>query len=573
MVMNNRYFKAKLLSSLQIAASTLLVSLIMGLPTHSIAQESKSDAEPQKTSETTPANSQVPPSKNRRVTNFEWDPIPQAKSYEIEISPIGTETKHEPFRFTVTDPLWNGELKPGKYTMRLRSRDRRGVPGEWSGAEEFYVKLYAPKAVFPLANNAVNSNEEDTFELGLKWEYQSEASRYKIHIEDESKTFSQDLESTEGTVKVKVPVARKYTWTITGYDKQGKEGEPFGDAIPFSVIAKKLDTPKLEIPETSYVRNLKWEPINNAANYKYTLLKKGTDRKWRMFKEEEITSTTIVFDQKWKGGEYKMTVGAQAPLRTPSKLHTIVFKVANGDRSEAAEKKALMRKSIDRTVDWYFIASYLITQIQYAAINVDHGSAPSTGAIGGTGRLGAGYLSESTPFGFLGIVDLSGFIIGQKNYTYPSLEGHGIFRWASGDLGEIRISGGAYYKEIPEILGDAETQTYTVSQIGVVGIHGGGEYWYSLNSKLGIQVNGRVYFPLSGKTPNGKSIIASPSYQFGFLGSLRLNQKATGLMGYAYRKDQVDYQASNPTAISAGYSSNKTSVTGHYLNFFLEWDF
>ncbi len=513
-----------------------------------------------------------PSSKSRRVTNFEWDPIAQAKSYEIEITPVGAEKK-EPYRFTVNDPVWNGELKPGKYTMRLRSRDRRGVPGDWSSPEEFYVKLYAPKPLSPLAQVQIKSNETETYELTLQWEYQSEASKYKIHIEDETKRFMQDLESSEGQIKVKVPVARNYSWSITGFDKQGKEGEVFGGAIPFTVLGKKLETPKIDIPESPYVRELRWNAVPHTEKYKYSLLRKGNDRKWRKFKEEDVTETTLLFDPKWKGGEYKLNVSSSGTLREVSKQHSIVFRVVNGDRSVAAEQKASMRKAIERTVDWYFIASYLITQIQYSAVNVDQGSAPSTGAIGGTGRLGAGYLDENSPFGFLGIVDLSGFIIGQKNYTYPGLEAHGIFRWASGELGEIRISGGAYYKEIPEILGNAETGEFKVSQLGAFGLHGGGEYWYSLNSKLGLQVNGRVYFPVSGKTPNGKPLIASPSYQFGFLGSLRLNPKATGLMGYAFRKDEINYQASNATALAAGYSSNKTSVVGHYLNFFLEWDF
>jgi hypothetical protein len=528
--------------------------------------------------EATPENSlTLPPpieAKNRRVTNFEWDPIAQAKSYEIEISPINQASeKMRPFRFTVESPSWNGELKPGKYTMRLRSRDRRGVPGDWSNAEPFQVKLYAPTPVNPLSNQIIQADDESSYEVSMQWESQSEASNYKIHIEDEAKTFLQDLETTEHSLKIKLPVAKRYNWTIVGYDKHGQEGERFNSPIPFTLMGKKLDTPKVAAPETSFVRSLQWEAVPHGERYSYKLLRKGNDRKWVNLKEEELSETTITFDPKWKGGEYKLSVIANGVLREPSNTHSIIFSVAKGDRSPAAEQRANMRNSIERTSDWYGVASYLITQIQYAAINVDQGSAPSTGAIGGTGRIGAGYLASSTPFGFLGIVDFSGFVIGQKNYTYPGLEAHGIFRWSSGELGEIRISGGSYYKEIPEILGNASTGEFKVSQIGALGLHGGGEYWYSLNSKIGLQLNGRLYLPVRGKTPNGQSLIATPSYQFGFLGSLRLNSKMTGLMGYAYRKDQLDYQASNATAIASGYTTNKTSVVGHYLNFFFEWDF
>jgi hypothetical protein len=93
-----------------------------------------------------------------------------------------------------------------------------------------------------------------------------------------------------------------------------------------------------------------------------------------------------------------------------------------------------------------------------------------------------------------------------------------------------------------------------------------------MTSKLGLQLNGRIYFPISGKTPTRAKINVTPSLQFGFLGSLRLNEKATGLMGYAYRKDQTNYKVTNVDSLTAGNTSNTSSIVGHYLNFLLEWD-
>ena len=517
--------------------------------------------------------SPINPPVSQRVTSFEWDPINQAKSYELEIIAIGQPGEQKDiFRFTVNEASWRGELKPGLYSMKLRSRDRRGVPGEWSTPEQFYVKLYAPVILFPLKQQILKSNQDENYELTLQWEFQSEASRYQIHIEDSSKNFVRDLETSENNIKISVPVAKNYSWSIKGFDKQGKEGEQITESIPFQILGKKLITPKVKRPENPFVRNLEWSTVPFSENYKYILYFRNTERKWSPFKEEKTSATNFSFDPKWSGGEYKLSVYAESPLREQSKTHSLVFKVATGDRSPEAEVRAAVRQSINRTVDWYFMASYLITQIQYSSVNVDQGSAPTLNALGGTGRLGAGYLSENNPYGFLGIVDLSGFIIDRKNYTYPGLEAQGIIRWSSGTFGEFRLSGGGYYKEIPEIIGDSLTGDISVSQLKALGLHAGGEYWYSLNSKLGVQINGRVYIPISGKTPNSQKMNPTPSYQFGFLGSLRLNSKATGLMGYAYRKDQIEYKATNSTAIAAGYTQNTTSVVGHYLNFFLEWD-
>lgn len=512
--------------------------------------------------------------KSRRLTEFEWDPIDNAKSYEIEIKPINEgQTSQTPYLFSVTNPRWAGELKPGKYSMRLRSRDKRGVPGDWNKRVTFYVKLEAPKILSPKPDEIIESNDAENYKIELKWALQTEAKKYIIHIEDEYKRFSQDLEREETDLRVKLPVARKYLVTMMGIDKNGQGSEPFGPPLTFTIIGKKLETPRIDEPTSPFVRKLTWEPIPFSETYSYELLRRAPNRKWVPFKADDKNKTNkLEFEPQWKGGEYKLSVTANAKNRLPSSTHSLIFEVAMGDRSIAAEQIAQMRESIARTNNWYLVASYLITQIEYSANNFDKGSSPHTLALGGTGRLGAGYLAEKSPYGFLGIADFSGFIIGQKNYTYPSFEGHGIVRFASSSLSELRLSGGAYYKELPEVLGYAETGEYSLSQLGALGFHGGGEFWYSLNPKLGIQMNARVYYPLAGKTPSGKPLVATPSYQFGFLGSLRLNKKATGLMGYAYRNDQIDYQVSNNRALDAGHTINHTSVIGHYLNFFLEWD-
>lgn len=509
--------------------------------------------------------------KKRRLTNFEWDPMPGAKSYEIEIKPKKGDGK--PYLFNVSTTAWNGDLKPGKYTMRLRSKDHRGVPGEWSGAEEFTVKLQPIELIFPKENSEVNSGESDTADVDFSWEESPYAKSYDVIIKDASGKILSSTTETSNKFSIKLPVAAKYSWTVIGTDEFNEKGQSSDSPSQFTLLGKQLDLPRIIEPETPYVRQINWDKVEQAEKYQVSLKRKDNNsKKWKVVVEEEKTTNSLEFPSSYKGGTYQIKVTALGNLRQKSKSHQIIFPVANGDRSAAAEEKAKNRKSIDRTKGWYGIASYLITQIQYVAINLDKGSGPSTNAFGGTGRLGAGWFSENSPMGFLGILDLSGFLIDQKNYTYPSMEVHGIYRIVSGALGEMRFSAGGYYKEIPEILANARTETFSVTQLGATGAHAGGEYWYSMTAKLGLQMNGRVYFPLSGKTPNGQPIIPSLSYQYGFLGSYRLNEKATGLVGYAYRLDVIKYKSTN-TDVESDFTSNQTSVSGSYLNFLLEWDF
>ncbi len=555
-----------------------MTAIILAIATPAFSQESPDATGTINTSEpsaaATPAEQMPGPDRTRRTTSLEWTPVPKAKSYDIEITPIGrVDGNKTPYLFSVEAPSWEDELKPGKYSMRLRSRDRRNVPGEWSPPEFFQVKLYAPKLISPLAQDEIKSPSAELHTLNLKWEEQSEASLYKIHISDESKTFTQNLETTKNELTLKVPVARKYQWSIVGFDKQGHEGESLNAPVPFTIIGKPLQTPRIMPPETSFVRQLNWEASPHAEKYTYVISRrdKVKNRKWSKFQEGETTNTALPFNTSWKGGEYRLSVTAHGKLRNRSKTHSLIFDVSSGYRSIAAEKRATLRKSIIRTDDWYFIASYFFTQIQYQSVNGDKEAESNFSAVGGTGRVGMGYFSTNNPYGFLGILDFSGFTIDSKTYKYPSAEAHGTFRLASDALGEVRVSGGLYLKSLPEVIGQS-SDDFTVKSLDAFGVHGGGEYWYPLSSRLGLQINGRIYYPIGGKTPTGASIVPSPSLQFGVLGSLRLNNKATGLMGYAYRKDQTIYKVTESTSLANGYKTNTSSVVGHYLNFLLEWD-
>ncbi|MBC7371141.1 MAG: hypothetical protein H7326_06230, partial [Bdellovibrionaceae bacterium] len=240
---------------------------------------------------------------------------------------------------------------------------------------------------------------------------------------------------------------------------------------------------------------------------------------------------------------------------------------------------ALVRKSIDRVSGWYAIASYLITQINYRGESPETGGLTTTTALGGTGRMGAGYFTKDDKWGFLTIVDMSGFTISGTNRTYASVEMSGISRYISGERGETRLIGGLYYKEIPQLIG---TPSMTVGssavdfvQTSVLGPHVGAEYWYSITPKFGVQTNGHLYYSLATmKSPNGNPVEPRISYQLGLMGSYRFNNQFTGLMGLTQRYDEVAYKANKTGAAFQGNGEyDVTQITGSYLSFYAEYGF
>src|SRR4029079_8399755 len=111
---------------------------------------------------------------------------------------------------------------------------------------------------------------------------------------------------------------------------------------------------------------------------------------------------------------------------------------------------------------------------------------------------------------------------------------------------------------------DSTTQQMKLSTVGPVL---GATLLHGLTRSLGMQANLQIYHSTMGmKTPSGGPNKGELSYQAGLLGSLSLRPGLIGFMGYAYRVENGSYSSAN-----AG--DNKIQLSGHYVNFLLEYGF
>ncbi len=513
----------------------------------------------------------------RRLVNFEWETINNAKSYDIEIFQSNKKDSKK-FSFKVKEAAWNGRLSAGKYQMKLRAVDSRGVPGEWGAPIEFDVNLENVVTKLPTANAIINSKDEKFEEVTLEWSPVGGAEAYLIELHGETTAFDKTDTTDKTSYKINLPVAGRFTWKVSAKNTGGMASDAIS-VSQFSVLAAKIEKPKIETPESDFVRELKWSHPAYAEQFDYVVNRYNKQtKKWEpVVTGKDQKDSSVSLDEKAPGGDYKISVRAKSNLRQNSEVASQVFKVRNGARTPAAEYTAMVRKSIERMSEWYGIASYLVTQINYSSVYQETQTALSYSAIGGTGRVGLGWFSPASPWGFLSILDMSGFTYDGTNITFASLEASSVWRKTIGERGELRSQIGLYYKEIPGTIGDAFTGTISNELIATVGPHAGVEYWHSMTPKLGLQANAHLYMSaLKMKTPNGQGIEPSMSTQFGFLGSWRFNSKFTGLMGYARREDRIKYKAGS---LSSQFSSTSTSrsnesvVQGDYLNFFAEYAF
>lgn len=513
----------------------------------------------------------------QRNVEFEWEDIDGAKSYELEFQQ-GTKV----LKFKTNQPIWAGPLKPGIYNMRLRAKDKRGVPGDWSPPEEFKVGLETPQIISPAPQAKIKTEENEKSEVAFNWKTVGGAEKYEFEINSHDGTFSKKEVLSENKISLTLIVAKKYKWKIKAI---GMNTESDNAAIDeFTLFGKKIDAPELQKPENDFVREIKWTQPEFAGEYNL-VIKKYNNRikKWENI--ETIPShkqTTYVFNPRWTGGKYRFQLIAKSDLRPDSDMKRMDFQVRSGDRSPAAEEVATVRQSIERLSGWYGIASYLVTSINYSGIDPSSRvSTPSYDGIGGTGRLGLGYLSAKNPWGFIGIVDLGGMTdVYNRTFTYASTEFNAVYRTSLGDRSELRQQIGLFYKEIPEYTasvriegGQETTSVNPVQYLNTLGPHYGFEFWYAFNPKLGFQFNSHFYPSIvKVKTPNGRDLVPTLSYQFGIMGSYRIISNITGLAGYAYRQDTASYKSSVTSGSLAKEGDVNTAILkGHYLNLFLEW--
>lgn len=517
------------------------------------------------------------PEPHRRLVNFEWEEIPSAKAYELLIKTeknINGETSE--YKFIVDSAAWSGKLIPGTYSMKLRSLDHRKVPGNWSEPSQFSVALDTVALVTPAANNNFSSESSTEEKMEFSWKPVAGADFYTFEISSDDSLIKITKDIPEANIKLDLPVAKKYTWKVSAHNKNDIHSEATSVA-QFQIMGKPIQAPKILQPENEFVRELTWEKIDYAESYTLNLVKYNPEtKKWQKIATiKNHTENKYTFPNDYSGGQYQLLVTPVSPLRPSPKPQKVSFTVANGDRSPASEYRTLIRQSIDRTNGWYMLASYMVTNIEYRGKSPELNSHVNYNALGGTLRLGGGYMSPKSEYGFNSIVDFSGFNFEGSVKTYSGLEVNGIYRRAVGTKGEFRALSGPYYRELPETMADSYLYSTQDNKVSVAGLHAGAEYWYSFNPKVGLQVNYHMYLPVAKiDTPNGKDIGHELSTSLGFMGSYRWNKSTTLLGGYTFKEENFSYKSTTGSSSYADENSeNSSTIKGHYVNLYVEWSF
>jgi hypothetical protein len=511
----------------------------------------------------------------RRNVLIEWEKIDGASAYEVQVVRKDDSMK-KPLRFKTKEPKWSATIKPGLYNMQIRSYDDRGVPGDWSPPSELTVKLPAIIALAPSANEVVNASAEKSDEVRFKWEPVSGAIKYRIHAQSASGAWTADKDVDTNSATLDAPAGEFINWTVVAIDDKDETGDTWEAPQSFELRGPPLAKPDIEKPISTYLKELKWKQPDFASNYSYTLkyLNPQT-KKWEQIDTKSGQSENVIkLDTSRPTGRYRLYVQAKAERRKPSPYAQLDFDMRGGYEDEKSVDNAILRESITKPTKFYAIASYLVTKIDYTQKDFDNNASTHFAAVGGTGRVGLGYQPPDNKWGGFGIIDYSGFVIKGQNFKFASMEAHVTRKLEFGQGGLLLFGTGLYSKELPAVKGTPTDGFEGLGKARTMGPHAGFTYWTPISSRFGLQANARAYYSVMGGGPSGEKIHSSLSYQYGLLGSYRLNKVWMGYIGYAYRIDDAQWASKGGmTSYTESGQVNQITIQGHYLNLILDFSF
>ena len=516
--------------------------------------------------------------------DFVWPQVSGAQDYEMELAGGNGVDSHK-----VLTPEWHGPYKAGNYRVRSRARKADGSYTDWSSTQSLEVLSQSPNVTSPAFNAQIETKDKIETHIDFNWTRSVGAAKYRLEaqaIDLQGKPIGEaaiNEVTTSTSYSAKLEVGKGYAWKLSPLNANGEMIEASVVSSQLLVLGSELSAPKIDNPGTRYVNQLNWHSTDVNKTFDYSLQRWDAGKKgWvKVVQKRKSTEVTIPFKAEYPGGNYRIAVRSVADYRKPSEFNILEFPVHDGDRSPEATEAQRRREFLEPISGLYFLASYLITNMSYTGNDAETNSSIAFSALGGTGRLGVGYNPPQSQFGILGLVDLSGFQISQKNYTFASSEAHVQWRQNHGN-NQYRYSAGLFYKELVEVRGTLGQLSMTdVATVATAGPHAGIEAVHALNENYGVQFNARIYMSMMGlKTPNGGAISPTFSYQLGVLGSRKLSPNAIGYIGYAYRGDNAAYKSTanddssgSITSLAGPDSLQQIGVSGHYLNLIYEWSY
>ncbi|MCF7802570.1 MAG: fibronectin type III domain-containing protein [Candidatus Marinimicrobia bacterium] len=235
------------------------------------------------------------------TVNFQWNSIPNAENYHIQVGADSEFSQLEGEVDSVTNESIEiaGLPKETVLHWRVRAANANGF-GQWSASRQFTTTnqegVPAPPEIVSPADDSTNLPLETT----LDWAPAEYADHYDLQVSTDS-TFSTTIVSLSDVTSTQYPIQNleydtDYFWRVNASNQAGTS--PWTVPHLFTTVMEAPTTPVLVAPEdrterTSTTPELVWEQAERAENYRIQI---GRDQAFNttVLDSTNIDSTTFV---------------------------------------------------------------------------------------------------------------------------------------------------------------------------------------------------------------------------------------------------------------------------------------
>lgn len=251
-----------------------------------------------------------------RWIDIEWEEVPEAKEYQIELFQEVQGQNVPRGKYKTDSAAWSNAVQPGKYSLRLRSVDNRGVPGEWSEIIPLKVRMKNPLMLRPVASDKIT---EPLIEF--EWAPVPGAHQYQLVVRNQQKEIIHNAVTTELKTSVYVENLGQIQWAVFALEKdeEAKGQDQWKDPYfrMFNRVPGVLEAPKVYLDLTDKVK-LSWDRVKLAQAYEIDYLPPpDAGEKNRRFRVK--LSPLSFAAMRLKDGVTTLTIKSMAPGHKDSK--------------------------------------------------------------------------------------------------------------------------------------------------------------------------------------------------------------------------------------------------------------
>lgn len=265
----------------------------------------------------------------KRIVEIEWDEVPYATEYQLQI--YDGRTKKFIKTFTSTTNLFKLNVKMGKYFFRSRIRDRFERTSEWTDLAELIIAPPPTRITTPLPLDVENFADKKTgvFNLPVGWAPLPGIEDYKVLLISPTGTSVAEWPVKATSLDLKIPPGQ-YQIKVQAILADGTLGDPSEPTGVLSVVGAKIQPPTLEFQrKMGSEQFLEWSSEMRQALYDGEIFYKaheGTD--WIKVKDlVSMVDKKLDMMTNYKPGLYRVSLRAKAPGFTPSDATQIEFVV------------------------------------------------------------------------------------------------------------------------------------------------------------------------------------------------------------------------------------------------------